>query len=117
MMTTVITELPTSAMSYSGKHMVTKVLQDVWPVGRNIFCGVKKLVEFDDLSQVLMVLHLGTHICTLKPQTEDDAYLLDVTSSDMQQGLVALRRNEVKKLVKERNIRDAHFAAKKLTNE
>ena len=46
-----------------------------------------------------MVLHLGTHICTLKPQTEDEAYLLDVTTSDMQQGPVALRRNEVKKLV------------------
>ena len=62
--------------------------------GENIFCGAKKLVEFDDLSQVLMVLHLGTHTCTLKLHAEDDAYLLDVTTSDMQQGPVALRRNE-----------------------
>ena len=63
--------------------------------GGNIFCDAKKLVEFDVLHQVLTVLHLGTHICTLKPQAEDDAYLLDVTTSDMQWGPVALRRNEI----------------------
>ena len=61
-------------------------------LGENIFCSVKKLVEFDDLSQVLMVLHLGTHICTLKPQAEDDAYLLDVTTSDMQLGPVFFKK-------------------------